>query len=334
MITQVNQKWPRDRLLINYSIHNVCNYKCWYCFPGSNEGDYRWPDLDLVTQNFLHLLKYYKDNLGKTKFQVNLLGGEPTLWPKLSTFVRNLKNELGDDISIMITTNGSRTVNWWETNGTLFDHVLISCHPKVVDATHVSAVADILYEKNVHVDVAVLMDPTRWERTMEIIAQLKNSRRRWSIIASQIIHQNINYTADQTKYLKRYLKRFPNLFWYWRVNKEYNYKTTITHHTGKIQKIAKNYLLTNNLNHFQGWECNIGIDNITVNFNGNLTGSCSQSLYKLDRVYNLYDADFIQVFNPVLQPTICNKISCDCQHEYNTSKRALTTKRVIPIKHV
>lgn len=334
-ITEIKQDWPRDRLLIQYAIHNVCNYKCWYCFPGSNTGDMRWPDLDLITSNFLYLIEYYKIHLGKTKFQLNLLGGEPTLWPKLSEFIKNIKDALGEDISIMITTNGSRTISWWESNGHYYDHVLISCHPDYVDPAHVIKVADRLYEKNVHTDVTVLMDPTKWNIALDIIKQLKSSRRRWPIIASQVIHETINYTKEQKKVLTKYLKRFPNPFWFRRVNKEHKYKTSIVYSDGTKQKISKTYLLINDLNHFQGWDCDIGIDAIAIHFNGKLSGTCAVNLYNLPFTYNLYDVDFQSKFNPVLTSTTCTMMNCDCQPEINISKRIIdSSKKIIPIKNV
>lgn len=322
-IIEVKQNWPSNRLLINYAIHNVCNYKCRYCFEGSNEGNHRWPKLDLITNNLLHLIEYYQKNLGKTKIQLNLLGGEPTLWPELDIFIETLKNKLGNNISIKITTNGSRSEKWWNKNGKLFDHVLISCHPKDVNTSHVINIADLLYEKNVHVDASVLMDTLQWDRVLDVIEELKKSKHRWSIIASQVIHETVTYTPEQEKFLKNYLKRMPNLFWYFKVNKEHNYKVSVVDKNQKITKIKKNYLLTQKLNNFQGWECDIGIDNITIQFSGALTGSCQELLYNLDYSYNLHDLDFISKFNPKLTSTICKRNGCFCQHEYNANKRKI-----------
>jgi len=320
-IIEIKQNWPSDRLLINYAIHNVCNYRCQYCFKGSNEGTYRWPNLELVTSNLLYLIEYYRKNLGKTQMQLNLLGGEPTLWPELSLFVERLKDKLGNKISIMITTNGSRSEKWWERNGYLFDHVLISCHPEFVNTAHIINVADLLYEKKVHVDTSVLMDVMYWDRAVNIIKELKSSKRRWSIIASQVIYDTPKYSLEQEEFLKKYLKRMPNLFWFYRVNKEHNYKVSIIDKNHKVTNVKKNYLLIHNLNYFQGWDCDIGIDNISIQFTGDLTGSCGEFLYKLDIPYNLYDIDFALKFNPKLISTTCKKIGCFCEHEYNTNKR-------------
>ena len=319
-LIKVEQNWPSNRLRINYELHNVCNFKCWYCFPGSNEGTYRWPDLELVKKNIKHLIDYYKETLGKEYFDLNVLGGEPTLWPELGDFVKFLKDTYGDKVAIMVTTNGSRTLNWWKKNAQYFDKVLISHHLSEGKKEHVRDVADALYEAPVYVDVAVLMDPKNWDKGVDAIEYFKKSKHRWGIHSNEVIHDLINYTDDQKKYLKKYLKRMPNLLWLYKNLKHHDYSNKAVFDNGKKKRFRKNYLLINRLNHFEGWKCNIGIDNITIKFTGELSGSCTENLYDLSYKYNLYNTDFVKNFNPVLKPTTCKKQGCFCLHELNTTK--------------
>lgn len=320
-IIEVKKNWPADRFLIHYMLHNVCNYKCWYCFPGSNEGNHRWPDIEVALPNLKHLINVYRQNFNKKVFELNFLGGEPTLWPELSDLVTGLKKEYGKNIIISITTNGTRSIRWWEEYGHQFDKVLISCHPERVDPYHISQVADLLYNKMVLVDVKVLMDPSRWDTCLNIISTLKESKRRWSIQTAQVIGSNIRYTQEQLEYLKQYMKRSPNLFWFWRCNNNFNYNVRIVDEQKNSKKVKKNYLLLKNLNHFKGWSCNIGIENLNINALGYVSSACNEKLYGYDFNYNLYDEDFIKKFNPQMVPAICSKTSCDCEYEFNTSKK-------------
>ena len=50
-IIEVKQRWPKDVLRIEIMLGNTCNYKCWYCFPGSNEGTHGWPEYDQFVKN-------------------------------------------------------------------------------------------------------------------------------------------------------------------------------------------------------------------------------------------------------------------------------------------
>jgi uncharacterized radical SAM superfamily Fe-S cluster-containing enzyme len=60
-------------LKIQYELSNICNYKCWYCFPGSNEGTHRWPDLEPLMSNLSFLLDHYKNSAKKKRFQLMLI---------------------------------------------------------------------------------------------------------------------------------------------------------------------------------------------------------------------------------------------------------------------
>jgi uncharacterized radical SAM superfamily Fe-S cluster-containing enzyme len=64
-IVKIDSNTDEEILRIELFLSNQCNYKCWYCFPGSNEGTHLWPELDLVVKNLSALLDYYKKNSTK-----------------------------------------------------------------------------------------------------------------------------------------------------------------------------------------------------------------------------------------------------------------------------
>ena len=72
-ITSVHNNWKDDALNIDLSLGNICNYKCWYCWPGSNEGNYKWPDLDLLKTNITHLINYYLENSNKKEIDIHFV---------------------------------------------------------------------------------------------------------------------------------------------------------------------------------------------------------------------------------------------------------------------
>ena len=76
-------------LKIQYELSNICNYKCWYCFPGCNDGDSPWPELDIVKKNLSRIIEFYFEN-GIDSIQLNYLGGEPTLWKHLGELTQYL----------------------------------------------------------------------------------------------------------------------------------------------------------------------------------------------------------------------------------------------------
>jgi organic radical activating enzyme len=322
-LVEIKNGWDDKTLGIDLSLGNVCNYKCWYCFPGANEGDQKFPDFETLKTNLTHMLNHYKNN-GKDVFDISFVGGEPTHWPKLVDFAKYLKENFNCLLSM--TTNGSKKIEYWQQISPYFDRIQMSCHHQYADLEKFREVCDYLYKQNVIVSVSAMMDPKEWDKCIDMVEVLKQSKKRWTIRYVELIGHNITYTVEQTKILQSHRARGPNLFWFWKNNKYYKSKVIATDHQGKQFKMKDNSLLLNRLNNFYGWECNLGVDWLHVSTNGTVSGTCNQFLYNNNNTYNLRNTDFNLTFNPTIQPTICKKISCDCMAETNMPKR------VIPIK--
>jgi organic radical activating enzyme len=328
-IIKIDSNLPNDLLRIELVLSDYCNYECWYCFPGSNAATQPWPKLKNIVDNITHILDYYKEHLGKKQFVLHVTGGEPTLWKDFGEFAKHF-HEYGCVISM--SSNGSRTLRWWKEYGHYFDHVILSCHHEAVDVAHTNAVADILYDKKVWVNAIVLMDPRAWDKCVGIVSQLKQSKRRWSITAVEVFHSTVHYTKEQFEYISKSCKRLPNPIYYFFYKKTIYKKATVFFNDGTKKTVGHNWLLLNKLHAFNGWDCNIGIDTFVINKRGELSGACGENLYNLDYKFNIFDADFKEKYQPVLQSTICHKALCPCTPETNARKEKLIgARKVIPL---
>lgn len=323
MIKEIKNNYPTNLLRIEYMLGNLCNHKCSYCFPGSNEGTYPWPDINLVKKNLSHLLDHYKQN-GKDKFQFYIIGGEPTLWkdlPELCFFLKEKYNSI-----INISTNGSRKLDWWADNHKAFDTIEISVHHEFANVRHLISVADLLYTANVNLVCNVLMDPDHFDKCKDIIEQMRSSKKRWGIIAKSVhFNGQTRYSEEQREYLLSNLKRIPNLFWYLKTYKDPVFRTRIdvVDVNNKKFKVPNNsWFALYDLNRFKGWQCNLGVDHIEIFQDGNISGNCRQKIYGLDSYYNLYDNNFTQKFSPKISPTICQQNLCVCSSEIMIRKHA------------
>jgi len=320
MIKQIIHSQPSDMLRIEYMPGNVCNHKCHYCFPGSNEGNLLWPDVELVKTNLSHLLRHYESQ-GKTKSNLFIVGGEPTLWKGLEDLCKYLKDN--HDIIIEMSTNGTRKLNWWEENAQNFDHVTVSVHREFANVDHLINVCDLLYEKDVVVGADVLMDPDAFDVCTKIVDKLQNSKYNWPII-SKVVHFNgtHRYTEEQLEYVKDKRKRFPGEEWYYKRTKKLQTKITIIKDDDtEVYTTDDSWLIRNQLNYFTGWECNLGLDIIKILPGGRITGNCGQSI---NGDHYLYEDNFIERFKPTLGPVICSMPVCKCNEETVCAKRKLS----------
>jgi MoaA/NifB/PqqE/SkfB family radical SAM enzyme len=331
-------------LAIRWNPNNVCNYKCEYCWPDNNSGDYLSPkNLDLVVKNFNHFIETYKQKIGKTKIHLSLAGGEPTLWRDLALFIEAIKKE--NDIYLSLISNGSRTLRWWKEYGHLIDNAHLSYHISQADPDHMIAVADTLFEYNKKVTVKVLMDRKHWQEGLDVIDYMKKkSRYNWFIITCEVIEpevakignikvvnaDDIQITPEQKRFLKNPLKRIPNPLWIWKNRKLIFegqmrlYESVATLDNGKIVRAKSNTYINNNWTNFEGWSCDIGLDNVYISWTGEIQGSCQQTIYGLDYSFNILDEDFVEKFNPEFKSSICSIKNCLCSCETHQSKFKLS----------
>lgn len=333
-LIEVDQKGlDSEYFRIDLAIGNICNYKCWYCFPGSNEGTVKWPDFELLKSNLSHLLDCYVA-YGKKKIQLNLLGGEVTHWSRFIDFVSYFKSNY--DCVISLTTNGSKKIDWWEKAVPYLGSVGISHHQEYTDIEHVRNLADFLYTKNVVMSVAVLMDPTRWNACLDSVEYYKKSKYSWSIRYKEVLHSSINYTAEQKKLISKSRARRANIFWFLRNNVKHKNDTVVVDTLNKKYKVYDQTILLNRKNNFKGWECTLGTNWVSIDSLGVVGGMCGNKLYKASETYNIFDIDFREKFNPEITNTTCRQSSCWCSFEVVMPKKQITSSnnKVIPIHNI
>jgi MoaA/NifB/PqqE/SkfB family radical SAM enzyme len=314
MIVKVDNDLPADHLRIEYMLGNLCNYKCHYCFPGSNEGNQVWPDIDIVKQNIKHLLDFYKAN-GKNVFHFYLVGGETTLWKDLPEFCNYIKSHY--NCIIEISTNATRKIDWWKENSKSFDHVDISVHHQYANINHIVEVADLLYEQDICTCLDVLIDPYSFDKCVELVEKLKVGKHLWPILAKTVHFDGTHkYSDSQLEYFNDQVKQYPNIDWYTRTNKKPKATVFITDINDKVvTTTSDNWLIKNNLNRFKTWSCSLGQDIIKIFPDGRITGNCQQTLFGEARDYMLYSESFKDEFNPKFTSVICSKDICPCPRE-------------------
>jgi organic radical activating enzyme len=322
-IIKIHDNRDSNLLRVEWIIGNLCNRKCWYCFPGSNSGTIPCPtDIDLLKENLSALFDNYL-KIGKDQFEILISGGEPTLWKELPEILEYLRSRY--NIVIRTLTNGYRKLEWWEQNHKMFDHVEISVHNESADIDHLINVADYLFESETMVVANVLMDPKNFDICKNIVEKLKTSKHPWPVIAKTVFFEGVtNYTEEQKLYFKEKVKhRIPDkelVRKFWKGKLEEN-RYWATYSDGEIFEIPhERWLMLQNLNHFYGWKCNLGVDCLQIMPDGFLTGNCLQPMYGRDEHYSILDSEFKNKFTPTIKPVICKQLICKCTTDINLPK--------------
>jgi organic radical activating enzyme len=323
-----------EYLSIQYDFTNVCNYKCNYCWPESHAGTSRWPEYDVVCKNFDHLISVYKTQFNKNYIRFHLIGGEPTLWPRLGDFAKFIYDK--HNCRMTMSTNGSRTLRWWDEYAEYFNDIQVSVHHEFVDLEHIKQVLDCIYSKGTVMTAAmVLMDPLAWNKCVNIVDQLVKHPVQWMVKSKTLVESasedvsllNKNYTQDHQNYLRDKIKRLPPLEYISKMKGLGNIqleKTSamIKFEDGTTESYSTFRLYENKTNSFVGWSCNLGLDRINIRPDGTLTGSCGESKIFGKETFNINDKDFTKKFIPtVIQPVICSIPFCGCSAEVRLPKK-------------
>ena len=324
-------------LSVQYAFTNVCNYKCNYCWPESHSGSTRWPDYDIICKNFDHLLTVYKNHFGKKVIRFHLLGGEPTLWPKLGDFAKFIYEKHG--CRMTMSTNGSRTLRWWNEYAEYFNDIQLSVHHEFCDLDHVKAVLDCIYNKGTVMTAAtVLMDPSAWDKCEGIVDELVAYPADWLVKTKVLVEPtgddtsviNKNYTSEQLEYLRNKIKRLPPEEYIVKMQQLGNIepkKTSaiIRFDDGTEEPYNTFSLFETKSNSFLGWQCNIGKDRISIHQTGRLQGACGEmKLFGGESIY-IHDEDFVEKFTPdAIKPVKCSIPFCGCSAEIRLPKRKIS----------
>jgi len=323
-----------EYLSIQYAFTNVCNYKCNYCWPDSHSGTSRWPDYDIICKNFDHLISVYKTHFNKKTIRFHLLGGEPTLWPRLGDFAKFIYEKHG--CRITMSTNGSRTLRWWDEYAEYFNDIQLSVHHEFCDLDHIKSVLDCIYSKGTVMTAAmVLMDPVAWDKCVGIVDELVDYPTPWLVKTKTLVESdgeftselNKNYNSEHKEYLKNKIKKLPPEDYIIRMKELGNIEqdrtsAIIKFNDGTSEPYKTFSLYETGNNSFLGWSCNLGKDRVTVQANGRLQGSCGELKIYGNNVFHIHDVDFVETFTPeVVKPVKCSIPFCGCSAEVRLPKK-------------
>lgn len=280
-----------DCCIVTLFIHNVCNYSCSYCSDYHRDGSHRWPD---KWEPYINLITELKK---RNKYlYIEVLGGEPTVWPKFQDFVDTISDP---NVFVEYSTNASRTLRYWEQFRTQRAFVFLSWHFEFADDDHFFKVAEIMQHK-ASVSIPLMITPDNFERAKVLYERLKvldvectPKFTRTSING----HTYFDYTDEQREWIQKngFYKMKPfGIDWKFPQNLHFN-----------GEKVKFMTVLDKNMHRFKGFTCTAGIKRFLVDPNGDIK-RCTKNVGGV--IGNIFEE-----YTLPEDPIVCNYEACPCK---------------------
>jgi len=303
---------------LTWILNNICTNHCDYCPPTLHSGTnhhYDW----VIAKNFVdRLMNRY------SQIHCTISGGEPTLSPHFPELVK-MFHDRGHTVGI--TSNGARTVRYWEEVAPLLSYICFSYHPSFHDKEFLDKA--IAAAKHTQVTVRVMMDSRHWARSVEMFNECYNNPvlcvEAVKILAETSMRSGVgeDYSTEQLEWISSQRLKFSTLRQYkdnpnW---KQAEIDAVGYYDDGSVDSsIDTNYLVSTGQTDFRGWACNIGLESLFVHWDGFVKkGNCMQG----GNLFHLNDHEQHELPST---GEICLQNLCSCGTDVLITKAAMLDK--------
>lgn len=313
---EAHEKFPYK--LVEWKLHDKCNYNCSFCGDENKLGKVGWANLETNKKIVDSIIKSAE---GKPLW-IQITGGEPTLYPNFIELARYIKQE-GAYLSII--TNGSRTVRWWKefSDADLADVIYITFHSEqLADYYHLTEVTNLFLDKETiiinvithvadSIEYALLGAEYLRENTGGFISMNAMDFGTSSITEQDIGKHNFDKVVNEFNISVG--KRFENEKKKTSIPPEHlpiRAGTTITYDDGSTEIKDVTQMMKLGENKFKDWMCYAGVDSMNIENNVKSRGGC-----KRDPVS--FTPDTLTFFD---KPFACDVTDCFCAMDMITTK--------------
>ncbi|MGD8777575.1 MAG: glycosyltransferase [Ignavibacteria bacterium] len=277
-----------QELNVDWILTRKCNYQCNYCTVHDNKNGFFVP---------LEKIKKVVDKireLPNKNIIISFSGGEPTLHPKFFEINEYVFEKLGDRVKIVIQTNLSKPVKFYEKFIERFRDKLnlfkfyTSYHFEYAKKDNFINRLKLLSKNGVYVVFKICAEPNFMDEVKQVYSEALKIKNEKLDVALVVVRQDYGSVPD-----KRYKPE--NLEWLEENYVEENHKSILLEYqdteSGKLidsQKYLADNLIINKQNNFKGLVCHAGLNLMSINGDGTLDRSVCFRKVRTEKP-NVYD---------------------------------------------
>lgn len=302
-------KQQPSALYLTWVLNNICTNHCAYCPADLHQGQnhhYEWSHAESFSQ-------YIIDR--HPRIQLAISGGEPTLSPWFADLVK-MYSLAGHPVGV--TTNGARSIRYFEEIAPYLSYVVMSFHPSYEDPEFLAKA--LACARSTHTTVSVMMDSRYFDRALDMFNQL-SQHPELGVNHVRIqdwrarTYTGSEYTPEQHLFMdsmpRVHRRRSPQV----RNPSVMGARTFDA--SGLSKALDAQQLINQKATDFSGWSCSIGLESLFVRYDGGIRSGNCHSAPELGRIQDLASIKW------PTEPIICPQNYCDCATDVYVSKQRI-----------
>lgn len=286
---------PKDIIRVQWVWGNKCNYDCVYCPPGLHNNKIELPDHDKFLEATQYLGRLIRLESKTPCFE--FVGGEPSLLPFLSDYLKAGQGNMPPSNNLV--TNGSASIEWFESILPFYNYIEISYHPGWARFDHIIEILEFVKSKEEAPDITVVVnvdnDDTRWIKGVSAYNRFLQEGHSAKL---KLLYSNFGRGNQLYPYKTYQLEQYHESR-----GQTFDPKPTVFRQEGVIEKRQRHDIdkekLENNSYNFQNYKCYTGVEHLAVLPEGDVyRGFCKVK----GSLGNVFDQNVIIPTEPVVCP--------------------------------
>jgi MoaA/NifB/PqqE/SkfB family radical SAM enzyme len=295
----ITSAYPKDnQIKIEWNLGRRCNYDCSYCPSTIHDNFSKHTDIDILKNTVDKITSLNKFT------KLSLTGGEPSVHPKIKELLKYIKNKKIDYLNL--TTNGTRTSEWYSDSQQYIDHINFSLHFESDWQRVFNTITSFKEKATIDFFVNVMAHH-------EFMNEVKYVTEKFNDLSINYAIRRIRWvTTNQDEFNdNKYNESDLN----WILNNTATAKPDVKISDGsRIYLKHSNDLIKEQLNNYKGYECFVGLESLMINHDGEVYRATCRVGGSLGNIYE-------NTFNIPDNSITCTRNFCTCAADIPITKQ-------------